>query len=337
MEDVTKIRHVVLSGGVGSRLWPLSRKSKPKQYLEIFSGKSLFQLCIERNSFLKASLMVVGNEVNFQLSRDILSKMGIVDYNEIIEAVPKNTAPAIAFAAILSQPDEILLVTPSDHLVENEKAYKTSVEHAIKLAKEGKLVTFGIRPDRPETAYGYIEYLGETVTNFHEKPSKEKAENFLEMGNFLWNSGMFCFSAGTYLKKLGKHQPEILSAVEVAMKDIKEGRLSEVSNRLIPSKSVDYAVMELSDNRAVVPSDFDWSDMGSFDSLADYLADKKVVIQDSANNASIGSKKFISFVGVSNVILVETEDAILVLDKGSSQQVKSVYENLETANPLLVD
>ena len=337
MENVSKIRHVVLSGGVGSRLWPLSRKSKPKQYLELFSGKSLFQLCVERNLFLQSPLIVVGNEGNFQLSRDILNKLGISDFKEIIEAVPKNTAPAIAFAALVSDPDEILLVTPSDHLIEDEEAYRACVERAILLAKEGKLVTFGIQPARPESAYGYIEHLEERVIGFHEKPTRELAEAFLEKGNFLWNSGMFCFTAGTYLRELAKYQPAIFNAAKLAMEDITEGALKKESNMLIPSQSVDYAVMELSDNRAVVPSNFTWSDMGSFDSLSEYMTDKQLLSQDSAKNSSIGSSKHISFVGLSNVLLVETDDAILVVDKRSCQGVKSVYERLEADNPSLVD
>lgn len=337
MDEVFKIKHVVLSGGVGSRLWPLSRKSKPKQYLEIFSGKSLFQHCVERNAFLKAPLVVVGNEGNFQLSRDILKKMNFSDYQQIIEAVPRNTAPAIAFAALASDPEEILLVTPSDHLIEDELNYKVSVNRAIALAKKGKLVTFGIRANRPESAYGYIEHDGEEVVSFHEKPTKEIAETYLAKGNFLWNSGMFCFKAGVYLKELARYQPEMLQASKLAMEEMTDGKLSSSLSMLLPSQSVDYAVMEVSDNIAVVPSDFIWSDMGSFDALADYLSGKEGSVNGSPSNFSIGSKKFISFVGVSNVILVETEDAILVLDKGSSQDVKAVYEKLETDNSILVN
>ncbi|WP_439489751.1 mannose-1-phosphate guanylyltransferase [Algoriphagus sp.] len=337
MENIHKIKHIILSGGVGSRLWPLSRKSKPKQYLEIFSGNSLFQHCIERNAFLDASLVVVGNEGNFQLSRDILDKMKIQDYQEIIEAVSKNTAPAIAFAALLADPEDILLVTPSDHLIDDGQNYIECVQRSILLAFEGKLVTFGIKPDRPESAYGYIEHSGEEVISFHEKPSTELAKTFLSRGNFLWNSGMFCFKAGVYLKELATYQPDIFHAASLAVKSMKEGRIDKAANILVPSQSVDYAVMEVSANRAVVPSNFQWSDMGSFDSLTDYFEGKNELVKDANGNYSIGSNKFISFVGVSNVILVETEDAILVLDKSSSQQVKGVYENLESANSILVN
>jgi len=336
MKSNSKIKHVILSGGVGSRLWPLSRKTKPKQYLDLFSGKSLFQLCIERNQFLNPDLLVVGNEDNYQLSRRILERVQKDNYLEVIEAMPKNTAPAIAFAALLSHPDDILLVTPSDHLVEDEFEYRNCINQAISLANNGKLVTFGIKPSRPESAYGYIEHKGEMVLSFREKPTKDLAIEFISKGNFLWNSGMFCFKASAFLEELTKYQPELMKAVKVAMNSIKNGALQKDSNSLIPSISVDYAVMEKSENIAVIPSDFKWSDMGSFDALADHLAEKKELALDEKGNFTIGSNKFVSFVGVSNVILVETPDAILVLDKDSSQDVKGLFEKLDLEHPSLV-
>lgn len=336
MESITKIKHVVLSGGVGSRLWPLSRKTKPKQYLDLFSGKSLFQLCVERNEFLNPELIIVGNEDNYQLSRHILDNMGKEKYLEVIEAMPKNTAPAIAFAALLSDPDDILMVTPSDHLIENEEEYHKCVYRAIELAKENKLVTFGIKPSRAESAYGYIECLGESVIGFREKPSKELAKEFISKGNFLWNSGMFCFKASTFLTELTKFQPEMMKSINIALKDMKDGFLQKETNSLISSISVDYAVMEKSENIAVIPSDIRWSDMGSFDALADHLAEKKELKLDDKGNFTIGCNRFVSFIGVSNVILVETPDAILVLDKGSSQDVKGIFEKLDKEDSVLV-
>lgn len=335
MKDIFRVKHVILSGGVGSRLWPLSRKTKPKQYLDLFAGKSLFQLCVERNDFLRPDLVVVGNGENFQLSREILAKIKKENYQEIIEAMPKNTAPAIAFAAVKSDPDDILLVTPSDHLIENQDLYQASVYRAIELAKNDKLVTFGIIPTRAETAYGYIEASGEDVVRFREKPVKELAEKFLADGNFLWNSGMFCFKASAFLAELNKHQPEMINAVKIALDAMKDGVLEKVTNSMIPSISVDYAVMEKSDNIAVIPSEFRWSDMGSFDALAEHLAEKKEVELDQNGNFTIGSNRFVSFIGVSNVILVETPDAILVLDKDSSQDVKGLFEKLDSEDSML--
>ncbi|WP_296705015.1 mannose-1-phosphate guanylyltransferase [Algoriphagus sp.] len=336
MESVTKIKHVVLSGGVGSRLWPLSRKTKPKQYLDLFSGKSLFQLCVERNEFLNPELIIVGNEDNYMLSRHILDNMGIEKYSEVIEALPKNTAPAIAFAALLACPEDILMVTPSDHLIENEEEYQKCVYRAIELAKENKLVTFGIKPSRAESAYGYIECLGESVIGFREKPTKALAKEFISKGNFLWNSGMFCFKASAFLNELTKFQPEMMKSVHIALEGMKEGFLQKETNSLISSISVDYAVMEKSKNIAVIPSDIRWSDMGSFDALADHLAEKKELKLDEKGNFTIGCNRFVSFIGVSNVILVETPDAILVLDKESSQDVKGIFEKLDKEDSVLV-
>lgn len=336
MEEIIKIKHVVLSGGVGSRLWPLSRKTKPKQYLDLFSGKSLFQLCVERNEFLNPDLIVVGNGENYQLSRDILEKMQRLQYQEVIEVMPKNTAPAIAFAAFMSQADDILLVTPSDHLIENEAEYHACVYRAIELAKNNKLVTFGIKPSRPETAYGYIECNGEEVLSFREKPVRVLAEEFLAAGNFLWNSGMFCFKASMFLSELKKFQPEMFALSKAAFEAMNCGMLEKESNSIIPSISVDYAVMENSNNIAVVPSEFNWSDMGSFDALAEHLAEKKELKLDNNGNFTIGSNRFVSFIGVSNIILVETPDAMLVLNKDSSQDVKGIFEKLDKEDSILV-
>ena len=187
------IVNVILSGGVGSRLWPLSRKSRPKQYLPIFDGKTLFQKTALRNSAFCDSVLVVGNIDNYQLSRKDLQDAGIQSYQEIIEACPRNTAAAIAFAAFACNPEDVLFVTPSDHLIKSEESYKKSVERAIALAKDGFIVTFGLKPSKPETGFGYIEADGEEVKSFREKPDLATAEEFIQKGNFYWNSGMFCF------------------------------------------------------------------------------------------------------------------------------------------------
>lgn len=326
-----KITNVILSGGVGSRLWPLSRKSKPKQYLPLFDGKSLFELTLERNKQVCDHVLVVGGKDNFELSRQFLAGSS---YEEIIEAAPRNTAAAIAFSAFSRSAEDILLITPSDHLIKNSEAYETAILEAVSLAKEGFLVTFGLRPTKAETGFGYIEHEGNKVVSFREKPNKETAIRFIESGSFLWNSGMFCFSAGVYLEELQKHEPEVYETSRAAFNKSAQGFLPEQESMKIPSISVDYAVMERSDKIRVVASTFTWSDMGSFEALYDYISEDDP--HRSGTNLVLGSVKKVEFLGVNDVILVETKDAILVLDKKHAQDVKKIYERLEKEEPDLL-
>ena len=332
---MSRILHILLTGGVGSRLWPLSRQSKPKQYLEIFSGCSLFELAVKRNRDFSNGLIVVGNQGNKQLTEDILSKLKSVPFINISEAVSKNTAPAIAFAAFCCDPEDILLVTPADHIIEEGEAYDNAVEKAISLAENNFLVTFGIEPDKPETGYGYIEHEEENVISFQEKPNKEKAERFLRQGNFLWNSGMFCFKAGIYLEELHKHHPEMMEKALIAWGKSKNGELELFTSMKIPSLSVDYAVMEKSERIKVVKADFKWSDMGSFESVYNYLKNSGHRI-DVNQNMQIGDTKPTFFVGLNNCILISTQDANLVISKEASQEVKTVYQFLEKNHPELL-
>lgn len=333
----SKVTHVILSGGTGSRLWPLSRKSCPKQYLEIFDGKSLFELCLERNRFLSGKGIVVGSLGNFELSRKTFAKMGIDPYQEIVEALPKNTAPAIAFAALSSDPDDILLITPSDHLVQDQITYERAVENAMKLASIDLLVTFGITPTRPETGYGYIQVEDGIVKRFKEKPSIESAMTYLEMGDHFWNSGMFCFKAGLFLRELEFFQPDLFHQVQVAFENSKDGFIQQSDNELIDSLSVDYAVMEHSKKLVMVEGDFKWSDLGSFEALSDYLCETHQVEEDEYGNVYIGKSRHASFLGVSNMIFVETPDAFLILNRSDCQKVKNLFEQFETENPSLVN
>ncbi|EON77508.1 Mannose-1-phosphate guanylyltransferase (GDP) [Lunatimonas lonarensis] len=329
-----RVINVVLSGGVGSRLWPLSRKSKPKQYLPIFDGHSLFELTVKRNLSFCENVIVVGGKDNYELSRESLERLGVTGYLEIIEAMPRNTAAAIAFAAFASQADDILLVTPSDHLIQDESAYAEAIREAIALAGEENLVTFGLVPTKPETGFGYIEHKGNEVISFREKPNKVQAEEFISQGNFLWNSGMFCFSSGVFLAELQKHEPEVYRLSKLAYECADEGFLPAEESLQIPSISVDYAVMERSKRIKVVPSHFKWSDMGSFEALYEHTP-----VDDpnrKGTNLAIGSKKRVEFLGVEDVILVETEDAILVLNRTHAQDVKKIYERLEKENPELL-
>jgi mannose-1-phosphate guanylyltransferase len=331
-----KTIHVVLSGGVGSRLWPVSRKSKPKQYVRIFGEKSLFQLTVERSRDFTEQVMVVGNGDNYLLSQRDLNQANINEFTEIIEAAPRNTAAAIAFAALSVEPEDILLVTPSDHIISNESAYATALQQSFELAQKGYLVTFGITPSKPETGYGYIEFEGNEVKSFREKPDLLTAQQFLNSQKFLWNSGIFCFQAGTYLQELEKFEPEILKASRLCLENSLDGFLPLEATLAIPSKSIDYAVMERSEKIKVVQAHFGWSDLGSFESIWEYWEKQGEYQHFKNNNCVIGSNKHIEFLGVDNVILVETEDAILVLSKDSSQAVKTIYERLERDIPELV-
>ena len=329
-----KITNVILSGGVGSRLWPLSRKSKPKQYLELFEGRSLFELTVTRNQRICDQVLIVGGKDNFELSREHLQKSYNGQYVELIEASPRNTAAAIAFAAFSLEQEDIMLVTPSDHLIEGQEVYEEVLKKAIHLATEGYLVTFGLVPTKAETGFGYIEHEGNEVISFREKPSQELAEEFIAQGNFLWNSGMFCFSAGVYLTELKKYEPEVFDKAKEAFDNVKDGFLPMEETLRIPSISIDYAVMERSDKIKVVPASFEWSDMGSFEALYEYIQHKEGAT--AGTNLALGSKKHVEFIGLDDVILVETDDAILVLNKNNAQDVKKVYERLEKDNPDLL-
>jgi mannose-1-phosphate guanylyltransferase len=320
--------NVILSGGVGSRLWPLSRKQQPKQYLEIFGGQSLFQKTISRNKEICDHLIVVGNVDNYLISRKHLKEINVQNFSEIIEACPRNTAAAIAFAAMAAEPEDLLFVTPSDHLIGDDKNYFEKVERAFQLADEGNIVTFGLKPTHPETGFGYIEVQNEEVLSFREKPDLETAKSFLNKGNFLWNSGMFCFKAAVFLAELQKFEPLLLERAKVAMSNQTNGQLDFELSQQIPSISVDYAVMERTKKIKALPSDFMWSDMGSFESIYNYLKAQGHPI-DTNGNMVIGSEIHTEFLGLKDTLLIVTQDAILVLQKEQAQKVKDIYEKLQ--------
>lgn len=333
---IDNLKIVILSGGVGSRLWPLSRKSRPKQYLNIFNEKSLFDLAVERNRQVSENFLIVGNQDNSHLSKEALEKIKNIQYKEIIEALPRNTSAAIAFAAFACEKNDILLITPSDHIIEDVQEYKRTVEKAVQVAEKGFIVTFGITPAKPETGYGYIESEEEDVISFREKPEIKTAESFIESGNFYWNSGMFCFRAGVLLEELKNYEPEIYETALIAWNNNVDGKLSQGDMNKIPSKSIDYAVMERSKKIKIVKADFGWSDLGSFESLYDYFS-RNGNNPDENGNMYIGTGKYTHFLGVENCILVQTEDANLVLNKEHSQKVKNIYEELDNSCSELVD
>ncbi|GLU52720.1 hypothetical protein Dfri01_21810 [Dyadobacter frigoris] len=300
----------------------------PKQYIPMFGEKSLFQLTAERNAHLADHVLVVGNKDNYLLSQADLIRAGVHQYTEVIEAAPRNTAAAIAFAAFDLKSDDVVLVTPSDHIITNGDAYAQAISESIQLAKQGYLVTFGIKPSKPETGYGYIEHKGNEVIAFREKPDQSTAELFLEQGNFLWNSGIFCFRAGIYLEELKNFEPEVYETSLKTWEARSNAFLPETETMLIPSVSIDYAVMERSEKIKVIEATFGWSDLGSFESIWEHWENQEEVHHFKQNNCVVGSTKHVEFLGVSNLMLVETPDAILVLDKSDSQDVKKIYERL---------
>ena len=324
------ITQVILTGGIGSRLWPLSRKSQPKQYLNIFDGKSLFEMTVNRNRTIANKVIVVGNIDNCHLSNAVLNKVD-KSYIDIIESTPRNTAAAIAFAAFASKPDDILVVTPSDHIIGEMKNYKNAILEAVEKASNGFIVTFGIIPIRPEIGYGYIERDGDDVLSFREKPSQELAREFIANGNFLWNSGMFCFKASVFLEELQLYAPEVYEKAKIAWENNADGNLDLDLSMDIPSISIDYAVMERSKKIKVVSSKFTWSDLGSFESVYDYLRTIGHPVDDNGNMV-IGTNNYTAFLGLQDTIFVHTDTANLILKKECSQDVKNVYGALEKIN-----
>ncbi len=330
-----KVVHVILSGGVGSRLWPLSRKSNPKQYLNLFKEGSLFGMSVDRNKSICDAITVVGNIDNHLLSKKVMEEKRI-SYLNIVESTPRNTAAAIAFAALAAEPSDILFVTPSDHVIDADQYYYEALREGISKANDGFIVTFGIQPKRPETGYGYIEFHGDQVLSFREKPNQDTAEDFIERGNFLWNSGMFCFRADTLLNELQQYEPLVYSTALTAWKHQKDGILDLELSKLIPSISIDYAVMERSKKIRVIPGQFSWSDLGSFESLYDYLVSIGYQVDENGNMV-IGTDKYAAFVGLKNTIVVDTKDALLLVQKENSQDVKKVYNTLEKHQSKLID
>jgi mannose-1-phosphate guanylyltransferase len=329
------ITHVILTGGVGSRLWPMSRKSRPKQYLELFAGKSLFELTAERNKDIASQIIVVGNIDNCHLSQAILEKMN-TEYVDIIESTPRNTAAAIAFAAFASAPEAVLIVTPSDHIIDQMADYHQAMAAAIDKAVAGFIVTFGIIPTKPEIGYGYIEKKGDDVLSFREKPNQVTAADFIARGNFLWNSGMFCFKASVFLEELKLYAPVVYEKSKIAWEKSVGGVVDLAASLDIPSISVDYAVMEKSKKIKVVSAAFAWSDLGSFESVYDYLVSIGHPI-DSHRNMVLGTDKYTAFLGLKDTIFICTDTAHLILQKEFSQDVKSIYGRLERERPELLE
>jgi len=335
--------NIILCGGSGTRLWPLSRTLMPKQFVKLFDEKSLFQLTVERNSKLCDSSFIVSNAEQYFLTIDQMNDNSQSQF--LLEPIGRNTAPAIALACMALPKEEIVLVTPSDHLIKDEKAYEAVVSKAKALASENNLVTFGIKPTYAETGFGYIEASDLDVKSFKEKPDSTTAQEYVEAGNYYWNSGMFMFKAGVFLEELKKYSPEIYEASMIALEgwtkvhhpDNTSGtglqssqiRITHEDMANIPEDSIDYAVMEKSNKVKVVPSDIDWSDLGSFESLDEEIDSSKNVISIDSSNNLILSDKQVAAIDIEDLIVIDTPDALMISKKGSSQKVKQVVAKLK--------
>ena len=335
-----KVINVILSGGSGTRLWPLSRKNNPKQFLQIFDEKSLFQHTMLRNQQVSDEFMLITNEAQFVEAEKQAKNLEINIAHKIIEPIGRNTAPAIALAALSVDKEAILFVTPSDHMTGDKEQYNACISRAVELANQNFIVTFGIKPTSPHTGFGYIEFDKEEVLNFREKPSAKDAQLFLEKGNFYWNSGMFCFKAGVFLEELKKYAPKMLAACEKALPSIKNGKVGINEMKNIPADSVDYAVLEHSNLIKTVASNFYWTDLGSFDAIINYFEEGNNVnnlhqIKTEAGSSYVFSNKKVVGAEVANVIVVDSKDSILILPKTKSDLVKGIYNNINIENPEL--
>ncbi|WP_291992327.1 mannose-1-phosphate guanylyltransferase/mannose-6-phosphate isomerase [Candidatus Accumulibacter sp. ACC003] len=347
------IRPVILCGGSGTRLWPLSRTHYPKQFLRLVDDFSLLQNTVRRLEGLAGLgvTIAVANENHRFLVAEQLLEIGL-KADILLEPAARNTAPAVAAAAVHSMPPgdqqapPLLLVLPSDHVITNVAAFQDAVRKAIPHASEGALVTFGVVADRPETGYGYIR-RGDTVAGgyaldrFVEKPDAETAQAYLDSGDYFWNSGMFLFRADTYLEALDRFAPAIRECVTAAVSsercDLDFVRLDRAAFVASPSKSIDYAVMEKTEHGVVIPLDAGWNDIGAWDALAGLgLADGQgntqrgdVLSIDTRDSILLSEGRLLATIGVTNLIVVATPDAVLVADKSKAQEVKELVEKLK--------
>ena len=342
---------VLLSGGVGSRLWPVSREAHPKQFQPLAGELSMLQQTLQRTSGLEESPpLVVCNEEHRFMVAEQLRQVNLQAGALILEPQGRNTAPAVALAALQAvntDPEALLLVLPADHLIRDVEAFVEAVGKAIPLAQEGRLVTFGVVPSAAETGYGYIKCGSELASDlydlerFVEKPDAATAQEYVDSGNYLWNSGMFLLRASAYLEQLGEHAPEILSSCQQAMAgasvDLDFVRPDALAFDECPSDSIDYAVMEKTDAGAVVSLDCGWSDVGAWSSLWDVAqrdaegnASKGDVMLDNCRNSYFRSEsRLVAATGVEDLVVVETADAVLVAHRDKVQDVKRIVNRLK--------
>ena len=348
-----KLIATILCGGSGSRLWPVSREAHPKPFIKLEDGQSLLQKAFLRGTHLKeiTEVLTVTNRELYFKTEDEYEEVNAANIatSFILEPYGRNTGAAIATAALQVAKkygsNAVMLVLAADHLIHNQTAFQAAVAEAIGFAQQGKLVTFGIQPTAPETGYGYIEADGNNVVRFVEKPSFEKAQSYLASGKFLWNSGMFCFSAGTMLQELELHCPDVLAAARLCLE---HSRTSEGTNfsqielehatfGAIPDNSIDYLVMEKSNKVVVVPCDIGWSDIGSWTALGDLTEPDSngnrvlgdTLLYNTKNCTIQGNERLVGVVGVENLIVIDTPDALLIANKSNAQDVKHIYAQLK--------
>jgi mannose-1-phosphate guanylyltransferase/mannose-1-phosphate guanylyltransferase/mannose-6-phosphate isomerase len=351
-----KIHPVILSGGSGTRLWPLSRAAYPKQLMPLVSDGSLLQETVQRvgdQGRFAAPLLICNDEHRFMVAEQ-LHQDGVVPDRIVLEPVARNTAPAAAAAAVLlaaDDPDALMLLLPSDHHIGDTARFLAAVDAAAAAARQGALVTFGMAAERPETGYGYIRRGAALagadgcfqVDRFVEKPDLATAQSYLDDGHFAWNSGMFLFKAAQLIAEMERHAPAVVAAaraaVAKAVTDLDFVRLDASAFADAPSISIDYAVMEKTDHAAVVPAEMGWTDVGSWGALWDIAARDgdgntligDVIATDSRNSYVRGDGRLIAVVGVEDLIVVDTADALLVAPRAKAQEVKAVVDRLKAA------
>ena len=344
---------VVLSGGSGTRLWPLSRGHYPKQFLPLVSNNTMIQETLLRLNGLddlKDPIAVCNEDHRFMMAEQ-LWEIGINPKAIILEPVGKNTAPAVAVAALTAESkNDVLLVLPADHVITDIHAFHEAAKQAENLAQQGYLVTFGIVPSHAETGYGYImkdsTKLGSAykVAAFVEKPDMPTAKNYVKSGDYLWNSGMFAFTAGNFLKELEKFNPQMLSACKQALSaaksDLDFTRLDKTIFSTCPADSIDYAIMEKTDKAVVIPLDAGWNDVGSWSALWDVTEKDSsgnaiggdVMIADTKNSYVYAEDKLVAVIGLENLVVVETKDAVMIAAKERVQEVKDIVDQLKKLN-----
>lgn len=350
---------VILSGGAGTRLWPLSRKGYPKQFLPLLGDETMLQATVRRMQGVGgvASPVVVCNEVHRFLVAEQLLEAGISDASILLEPAARNTAPAVALAALRAMEHAggtapLLLVLPADHAVADSAAFRRAVQEGAEAAAAGRLVTFGVVPTSPETGFGYIRFAAgsnddpgpvQPVAEFVEKPDQQTAEAYLNSGEYLWNSGMFLFRADRYLEELDRWAPAIMaacrSAMDAAVADCDFVRPGPQAFADCPADSIDYAVMERTGAASVVPLDAGWSDIGSWSALQEVeepdargnVVVGDVVLEDTCNSYLRAEGRLIAAVGVADHVVVETPDAVLVAHRDRVQDVKKAVESLQQA------
>ncbi|AIL65363.1 Alginate biosynthesis protein AlgA [Rickettsiales bacterium Ac37b] len=348
---------IILSGGVGSRLWPVSRELYPKPFIRLSDNQSFLQKVLIRCMNIQ-TIKSITNVTNSQFLFKVKDEYNEIideqekdfDINYLLEPFGRNTAAAIAAVTLyiveLYGENSTLLVLPSDHIISDQQAFNTAILEAESLTKQGKIVVFGIKPNKPETGYGYIESLNTyQVSRFVEKPSQEQAEIYLNSGNFLWNSGIFCFSAKIMLQEMVQHCPDILESVKYCInnsrtlkgKKVHQLNIDAISFSKVREESIDYAVMEKSSNLAVVSCNIGWKDVGTWNAMSELensdnlgnIINGETVLHNVTNCYISSSTRVVGAVGIDNLLVIDTPDALLIANKDSAQDVKSVYAQLK--------